>query len=408
MSAVLNTNVASLWASKNLLGAQNKMADSVERLSSGLRINRARDDAAGLGVANALTSQINSANQGVRNLNDGISMVQTAEASITAASDMGQRILTLATQGANATLGLDERKAIQAEMAKLLTAIDTIGGRTKFSGNALLGVATGALATDTKYSLQVSRETADKVNLTNDAFRNIGYGSTAVTENVVFTFDRELATGESITIGNRIVTATGGAASVVDLVTAFQTNADSNEAVISGTLDSGWTVTKNLANTILTFTSSSANSDVTDLGNMAYSSSLVATKVYTQGATTSGGQASTLKTKVDELNTLLTAGTDLAGITTKFNQIQSAAQDYVVALGSQRSTLGAFQNQIEYTVSNVTDLSANLSAARSRVQDTDYAAETANLTKGQILQQAATAMLAQANQMPNVILTLLK
>jgi len=153
MSAVLNTNVASLWASKNLLGAQSKMADSVERLSSGLRINRARDDAAGLGVANALTSQINSANQGVRNLNDGISMVQTAEAAITAASDMGQRILTLATQGANATLGIPERKAIQAEMAKLLDAMDSIGTRTKFSGNPLLGVALGDTATDTKYSL---------------------------------------------------------------------------------------------------------------------------------------------------------------------------------------------------------------------------------------------------------------
>ena len=138
MPAVLNTNVASLWASNNLLEAQSKMADSVERLSSGLRINRARDDAAGLGVSNSLTAQINGANQGIRNLNDGISMVQTAEAAITAASDMGQRILTLATQGANSTWSIDERKAIQAEMAKLLDAMDAIGRRTKFSGNALL------------------------------------------------------------------------------------------------------------------------------------------------------------------------------------------------------------------------------------------------------------------------------
>ena len=116
MPAVLNTNVASLWASKNLLGAQSKMADSVERLSSGLRINRAKDDAAGLGVSNSLTKQINSANQGIRNLNDGISMVQTAEASIVAASEMGQRILMLATQGANATLSSTERTAIRDEM----------------------------------------------------------------------------------------------------------------------------------------------------------------------------------------------------------------------------------------------------------------------------------------------------
>jgi len=160
MAAVLNSNIASLWASKNLQGAQTKMADSVERLSSGLRINRARDDAAGLGIANALTSQINGANQGVRNLNDGISMVQTAEGAIAAAQEMGQRILTLATQGANGTLGTSERTAIKNEMSQLLTAINAIGGRTKFSGNSLLNndartsAATAAPPTTTKFSLQ--------------------------------------------------------------------------------------------------------------------------------------------------------------------------------------------------------------------------------------------------------------
>ena len=406
MSAVLNTNVASLWASKNLLGAQNKMADSVERLSSGLRINRARDDAAGLGVANALTSQINSANQGVRNLNDGISMVQTAEASITAASDMGQRILALATQGANATLGIPERKAIQAEMAKLLDAMDSIGGRTKFSGNPLLGVALGDTPTDTKYSLQISKEITDKINLTNAAFRNIGYGSTAATEKGSFTLSGNLITGQSITIAGRIVTATGGAATMADIVTAFTTNTTTGNAAVSGTLASFALTSTGAGN--VTATSSTASSNVTDL-TYSYVGGQLATVVYTQGATAADGQASALKVKSDALLTLLDAGTpDLAAIATKFNEIQDTASAYVVNLGTQRSLLGAFQNQIEYTVSNVTDLSSNLSAARSRVQDTDYAAETANLTKGQILQQAATAMLAQANQMPNVILTLLK
>jgi flagellin len=412
MSAVLNTNVASLWASKNLLGAQNKMADSVERLSSGLRINRARDDAAGLGVANALTSQINSANQGVRNLNDGISMVQTAEASIIAASDMGQRILTLATQGANATLGLDERKAIQAEMSKLLNAIDSIGGRTKFSGNPLLGVGTGETATDTKYSLQISREISDKVNLTNDAFRNVGFGSAAVTESAVFNLPSALTDGQSITIAGLTVKAEGGTATVANVIAAFVTgtaavNNTDTDITVTG-VRGNWNFTSAAAGT-LTATSSTANSAVADLASPTFVGGILATQTsYTQGGSASNGQASTLKTNVDALGTLLETGTDLPGITTKFNDIQTAAQAYVVALGTQRSTLGAFQNQIEYTVNNVTDLSANLSAARSRVQDTDYAAETASLTKGQILQQAATAMLAQANQMPNVILTLLK
>jgi flagellin len=417
MPAVLNTNVASLWASKNLLGAQSKMADSVERLSSGLRINRAKDDAAGLGVANALTSQINSANQGIRNLNDGISMVQTAEAAITAASDMGQRILTLATQGANAPLGIDERKAIQAEMSKLLDAMDSIGRRTKFSGNDLLGVVLDDTAATTKYSLQISRETDDKVNLTNAAFRNIGYTSSAVDEKAVYQLSGALTAGQTIVIAGRTVTAGAGGASLADVFTAFAsgdttavtTGAANATATPSGTLTTGWTVTSSTSAKTITLTSTTTSQNVSDL--TANTGTATATLTVTQGSTTRNAQGGTLKTKVDDLNTLLNPASgspDVSLIAAKFNEIQTAAKEYVVALGTQRSLLGAFQNQIEYTISNVTDLSGNLNAARSRVQDTDYASETANLTKGQILQQAATAMLAQANQMPNVILTLLK
>jgi len=178
MSAVLNTNTASLWAAKNLLGAQNRLAASVERLSSGLRINRARDDAAGLGVANSLTAQINGANQGIRNLNDAISMVQTAEGAIAAASEMGQRILMLATQGANGTLGQAERAAIKSEMEQLISSINSISGRTKFSGNALLGVQYKAVEVTAFYSMQISNVADDKISLTSAAFRNLGGSNT--------------------------------------------------------------------------------------------------------------------------------------------------------------------------------------------------------------------------------------
>ena len=314
MPAVLNSNVASLWASKNLQGAQSKMADSVERLSSGLRINRARDDAAGLGIANALTSQINGANQGVRNLNDGISMVQTAEGAIAAAQEMGQRILTLATQGANGTLGTTERTAIQSEMRQLITAIDAIGGRTKYSGNSLLSLTIDKTTTTT---LQVSNVTTDTISLAAGAFRNIGVGYLGT------------------------------------------------EGTTAGTIASSTTF---------------------------------------GGADATKGQASAL---INAINGSLTSDTP-ATATTAMQAVQTAASNYITALGTQRSLLGAYQNQIEFTVSNVNELSSNLSAARSNVQDTDYATETASLTKGQILQQAATAMLAQANQMPNVILSLLK
>ena len=312
MPAVLNTNVASLWASKNLLISQEKMANSVERLSSGLRINRAKDDAAGLGVSNSLTKQINSANQGIRNLNDGISMVQTAEASIVAASEMGQRILMLATQGANASLSSTERTAIRDEMRQLVISIESIGTRAKFTkDNNLLAVAT-TVTTGSLYTLQITETTTDQVSLANTAFWDIG-------------------------VGGRSTTAS--------------------------------------------------------------------TTILAGGTSFTAGQASVLANKINDTGIV---GVTSSTATTAFTAIQTAASDYVTALGTQRSLLGAYQNQIDYTVSNVTDLSANLAAARSRVIDTDYAAETAALTKGQILQQAATAMLAQANQMPNVILTLLK
>jgi flagellin len=284
MTAVLNTNVASLWASKNLLGAQDKMATSVERLSSGLRINRAKDDAAGLGIAASLTRQINGADQGIRNLNDGISLVQTAEGAIAAASDMAQRISTLATQAANSTYGPTERQAIKDEMTQLVDSINSIQLRTKFSGNNLLS--------GNSFKIQISNENTDIFTMAASGFADIGYA-------------------------------------------------------------------------------------------------------------TSGSAAYDLSAKITAANTATAS-------TSTFNDIQTAASTYIASLATQRSTLGAYQNRLEYTVSNVTDLSGNLNAARSRVQDTDYAAETAKLTKGQILQQAATAMLAQANQMPNVILTLLK
>jgi len=284
MAAVLGTNVASLWASKNLQSAQSNMANSVERLSSGLRINRARDDAAGLGISNALTQQINSADQGIRNLNDGISIVQTAEGALAQVSEMAQRILTLSVQGTNDSLSSDQKKSISSEMRKLLDGIDAIQARTKF------GSSTTTLFASTAISVYSSKESSDVVTI---------------------------STGSLATI-----------------------------------------------------------------------------------STASGGAASTLSTHVTTAATTVTQAV--------FQSITSAVSTYITAIDTQRGLLGATQNQMEYAVNNITELSANLASARSRVVDTDYASETAELTKGQILQQAATAMLAQANQMPNVILSLLK
>jgi len=282
MAAVLGTNVASLWASKNLQSAQSNMANSVERLSSGLRINRARDDAAGLGIANALTQQINSADQGIRNLNDGISVVQTAEGALAQVTEMAQRILTLSIQGTNGALSTDQKTSITSEMTRLLNGIDAIQARTKFGSN------TASLLSGSSISVYSSKESTDSIVITTTAL----------------------------------------------------------------------------------------------------------------AAVSTGGSAATLNSSVSAA----TSSTTVAN----FQSITTAASAYITSLDTQRGLLGATQNQMEYSVNNITELSANLSSARSRVIDTDYATETAKLTKGQILQQAATAMLAQANQMPNVILSLLK
>jgi flagellin len=284
MAAVLGTNVASLWASKNLQSAQSNMANSVERLSSGLRVNRARDDAAGLGIANSLTQQINSADQGIRNLNDGISIVQTAEGALSQVSEMAQRILTLSVQGQTSALTLAQKQSITTEMRSLLNGIDAIETRTKFGSN------TSTLFNSTALTVYSSKESADSVSITTTALATIG--------------------------------------------------------------------------------------------------------------TTTGGLAVTLSGNVTTAASTATVG--------DFQAIVTSVSTFINAISTQRGVLGATQNQMEYSINNITELSANLSSARSRIVDTDYAAETAKLTKGQILQQAATAMLAQANQMPNVILSLLK
>ena len=389
MPAVLNTNVASLRAAGNLLGAQEKLSSSVERLSSGLRINRAKDDAAGLGVSNSLTRQINGANQGIRNLNDGISMVQTAEAAIAAAMEMGQRVLMLATQGANGTLGVTERTAIRTEMRQLLTAIDAISNRTKYSGNALLSAdartdaATAAPSMAALYSLQTTDVVTDKIDLAKAAFVNIG-GSSGIVGTTS-------ASGNSATV---VMKAGSSQPTTVVGSNVYKKIADGTYTAI-GTVQS-------LSSDGLTVTLAAVNSAAitADTDVLVFSGQL------TQKHSTTANDLSLTEIVADRSDALISGTSSTA--TDRFQMAIRAASGYVTALGTQRGLLGAYQNQIDYTVSNVTELSSNLTAARSRVMDTDYAAETAALTKGQILQQAATAMLAQANQMPNVILTLLK
>ena len=284
MASVLNTNMASISAQRYLTNAQNKLAASFEKLSSGSRINRAQDDAAGMGISQKLTASINATSMAVRNANDAVGVIQTAEGALTEISAMLQRFKELSVQGANAALSSTQRGFLATEMDGLQDEITAVAARTKFNGTQLLNAA-GTLA------FQTGEATTDSINV--------------------------------ITVN------------------------------IAGT--TGFTEVTSLLNT--TFSSSGVNG-----------------------------------------STATTAFTALAGT------IDSAIDQ----IATQRATFGAQVNRLGHNLNNLSALYENLSAANSRVVDTDYANETANLTKTQILQQAATAMLSQANSQPNVVLALLK
>lgn len=361
MSAVLYTNQASLMAQKGLLGAQNSLANSVERLSSGLRINRAKDDAAGLGVGENLQKQLNGVKQGLNNVNDAISMAQTAEGALSAVAAITQRIITLATQGANDTMSQDQRASISQEIVKLRTSIQDIAKRTKYTDNQLFS--------GTAKNIQVSNTATDQISIGEKALAQINV------DGVTQDFNSGGLSGTNTIVLKSVANITAGQS-------VKGTGIGANVTVASVDLNTK-TITL------------SANLTVAAAGSYGF---------YTP-ATGIGAPSDTGLNLSGKITALSTAGT---ATSTMFTDIQDTAAQYLVAITSQRGELGAMQNQLEFTVSNLTEFSNNLSASRSRVMDTDYASETANLTKGQILQQAATAMLAQANQMPNVILALLK
>jgi len=377
MPSVLGTNIASLWASKNLQSAQTDMAYSVERLSSGLRINRARDDAAGLGIANALTRQINSSDQGIRNLNDGISIVQTAEGALAQASEIAQRMLTLAVQGQNGSMSQDGRTSIKTELATLMSAITAISTRTKFGSTTLLDVQ-NTTTTGTKLTVYAGSDTSDAVTLDNTAFYNVG---------------------ATFSVANATLSSTATALTLLSSAPSSIVSGTALYKLSNGTITSLGTVSAGMGGTSLTLvrtgTSELAIGDVLVTSSSDHG-------LLAKGTAASGQSVVESVYDVDLVSSVASTAQ------TAFQNLATAVSEYITLVSTQRGKLGAYQNQMEYSVSNVTELSANLSAARSRVIDTDYASETAKLTKGQILQQAATAMLAQANQMPNVILSLLK
>ena len=282
MPQVINTNVMSLNSQRHLNGTQRSMSTSLERLSSGLRINSAKDDAAGLAVAEGMTSTIRGVNVAIRNSNDGISLAQTGESALGQITNNMQRIRELAVQSANGTLGDTERGHLQKEVDQLTQEISRIVQTTEFNGKNLFASA-GNVA------IQIGANKGETIQLTNSVLTSLGV------------FNANLTASGQINIG----------------------------------------------------------------------------------------------TSADAANVLATA-TGAAGITKDIDSVVAA-----------RATMGAVQNRFESVIATLSSYSENMQAARSRITDTDFAAETAELTRTQILQQAGTAMVAQANSVPQGVLSLL-
>ena len=380
----INTNVMSLNAQRNLTSSSSSLSTSIQRLSSGLRINSAKDDAAGLAISERFSSQIKGLNQAQRNANDGISLAQTAEGALGTVTNNLQRIRELAVQSANATNSSSDRAALQTEAAQLLSEIDRVANQTSFNGVKLLDGSFSSAV------FQVGANAGETISVSGLVDSNIAaLGSvTAATgqSSAVTAIDTLTAVGAGALVinGTDVGAGIGAAGStqqrvgqVVDAINNYSTTTGVNAAYDSA---SNRIVLTSGANIVVTGSDDGSLTGFNVAGNDGDATA----------ATTAG---------LTGLSVASYAGASLA-----IQQVDSALSQ----VNSARATLGAIQNRFESVVSNLSTTSENLSAARSRIQDTDFAAETANLTRAQILQQAGTAMLAQANSAPNNVLSLLR
>ncbi|HEY9545528.1 MAG TPA: flagellin [Solimonas sp.] len=376
----INTNVMSLNAQRNLQSSQSSLATSIQRLSSGLRINSAKDDAAGLAISSRFSSQISGLNQAQRNANDGISLAQTADGALSSVSDSLQRIRELAVQSRNATNSGTDRAALNTEAQALKAEIDRISSTTSFNGVKLLDGSFSNAA------FQIGANVGETITVSsigNASSSTLGsYSLAQVTGAAASTFG-------AITAGDLTINGVSVGAVAAD------TNSSNRASSIAAAINS-YSSQTGVAATIL----DSAPGQVvlsSSTGNIVVGTSGTATAAST-GLTAATTNATT-STGFAALDLSSVAGADDA-----INAMDAA----LASVNTTRAQLGAVQNRFESAVSNLATTTENLSAARSRIQDTDYAAETANMTRAQILQQAGTAMLAQANSAPQNVLSLLK
>ncbi|MDH5352807.1 MAG: flagellin [Gammaproteobacteria bacterium] len=411
MPQFINTNVASLNTQRALNGSQNALQTSLQRLSSGLRINSAKDDAAGLAISERFTGQIRGLNQAVRNANDGISLAQTAEGALASVGGSLQRIRELAVQSANDTNSAGDRQAINDEVQQLISEIERVANTTEFNGQRVLdgsltdlffqvganqGQTIAVTGVDSRTSvLGTSESAATATGLSQTQINDPAQGITGFTAEMTITVDgaaAAFATTELVAsttmegavraINNAIDTAANGDAVIADanLKASLRVdNAGLTSIVVTGKYD------LNTANPLFVTTAVSAN--VADPAGGAD----IPTVIH------AGGNSTQEALTTIDVTTRLDSFEAIAAVDGALNQVNSL-----------RGELGAVQVRFSSTIANLQTTSENLSASRSRIRDADFAQETAELTRNQIIQQAGIAMLSQANSAPQNVLSLLQ
>ncbi len=385
MAQVINTNTMSLNAQRNLSTSGSSLATTIQRLSSGSRINSAKDDAAGLAISERFGTQIRGTDVAIRNANDGISLAQVAEGSLTEIGNNLQRVRELAVQSSNATNSASDRKALQAEVTQLVSEIDRVAKQSDFNGTKLL---------DGSFSSQLFQVGANA-------------GQAIAIDKIVDATTAKLGTSTF---------ATGKVADADAVLTA--------DATLSGTIKVGST-TVNLDKIELKSGATVAdqnkaavtaiNSKLGETGVLAElndAGEIVVTQVkdgiaMTDADITITGPAGFDHTADAAVTTANVANLDVSTVTGAQKAL-SLVDNALSSINNTRADLGAVQNRFTSVVANLQTSTENLSASRSRIRDTDFAKETAELTRTQILQQAGTAMLAQANQVPQNVLSLLR
>jgi flagellin len=384
MPQIINTNMLALNAQRNLSQSQNTQAIAIQRLSSGLRINSSKDDAAGLAISERFTTQIRGLSQAARNAQDAISLSQTAEGALASVTNNLQRMRELAVQSANGTNSTAERDALDLEFAQLRQEVNRIASQTAFAGVKLLD------GSFTNVGFQVGANAGETLSIASLVNANAGSLGTY--------------TGAAVS---------GVAATAFTAVTAGDltiTGPLSGSAVSLGALGAAANATERAAQIRTAVNAVSAQTGVYAVAESDDTVSLRSTGAITIAF--AGGSATTAITGLTAATTATSTQTGFtsASISTVggANEAMVAMDGALSAVASARATMGSIQSRFEALISNLQITTENLTASRSRIQDADFAEETAKLTRSQILQQAGTAMLAQANSAPQNVLSLLR